>query len=1046
MTEVDEERTEIWKGLENISSKSWEVLSRAKQRSDYCHDSKSASFLVGNERYFQMIKQLRDRGIKQRFVTEVTAENIRSCKELNMYVDLRHLEGVKGNFGIVDSRDYGASANIYDFQPPIEFIYSNVKSFVEQQQYLFETLWSKALPAQYKIKEIEEGIPIEKTEVIEGTEDVINKLIEGFSKIRETFDNCVDSACPSAYVSTSAVWDRCVQLSQRRVKLRFITEVTKENISYCKEMMKIAEVRHLDKVKGNFGISDKRDYRGVANMEEGKAPTQAIRSTVKLFVDQQQYFFETLWNKAIPAEKKIREIEEGIPAEVTEIWYGADNIVNRQLQIITKAKTAVDYCHSSESPSIIATFKPFIQVMTQLNNRGVKQRYITEITEGNIKYCKELAKYVEIRHLDHVQGTLGIIDGKIYGAIANTKENHLPTEFIYSNAKSFVDQQQYFFETLWNRAVPAEKKIREIEEGIPAEVTEIWYGAEEVAKKSWEYLSKARVSSDFCHDSRSPSIFVSNNQYLKMLASLTDKGVKHRFLTEITKENMKYCKLLAKYVELRHLDSIKGNFAILDHKNYGAIPNLLETQRPDQLIVSTAREFVNQQQYFFETLWNKAIPAEHRIMQLEEGIIPESIETLNDPFKIQELANKLVRSAKKEVLVVFASQNEFLRQQRIRNGFLTSIYSRTKKSTATFRNKSKDNRLDVRITVPEDPNNKNIDKPVKQERPARTQHSSPRVRLEIRHIDVGLNTQVSVLVVDRKHSLVIELKDHTQQNLTVDNEQNEKEGIRKGKGLAIYTNSNGLVVSTVSMFELLWTHIDLYEELKLRDVAQRDFINIAAHELRGPIQPILGLSEVIRARQHESSEGKILSVILNSAARLHKLANSVLDVARIENKSLKLEITEFNMNDLIRSVIKNCKDELHNKRNLRLAFNHTHKQLFVYADRDRIYQVVYNLLTNALKFTDHGLISISACRTRGNAVRVSISDSGQGIDEKILPKLFSKFATSSTTSGTGLGLFISQKIIEEHGGRLYGVNNTYVEGVGSRGATFTFILPVRVQV
>jgi two-component system, OmpR family, sensor histidine kinase VicK len=892
MTEVDEERTEIWEDIENISIKSWQVLSGAKQRSDYCHDSKSASFFVGSERYFQMIKLLHAQGIKQRFVTEVTAENIQFCKELDKYVELRHLEGIKGNFGIVDGREYGASANIYDFQPPIQFIYSNVKSFVDQQQYLFETLWAKALPAQYKIKEFEEGIPVEKTEVIEGTEDVINKLIEGFSEIRETFDNCIDSVCPSAYVSTSAVWDRCVQLSQRRVKLRFITEVTKENISYCKEMMKIAEVRHLDKVKGNFGIADKRDYRGVANMEEGKPPTQAIRSTVKSFVDQQQYFFETLWNKAIPAEKKIREIEEGIPAEVTEIWYGADNIVKKQLQIIIRAKATVDYCHTSESPSIIATFKPFIQTITQLNKRGVKQRYITEITEGNIKHCRELAKYVELRHLDRVQGTLGVIDGKIYGAIANTKENHLPTEFIYSNVKTFVDQQQYFFETLWNKAIPSEQKI----------------------------------------------------------------------------------------------------------------------------------------------------------IQLEEGILPETIETLNDPFEIQQLANKLVRLAKKEVLVVFASQNEFLRQQRIRNGFLTSIYSRTKKSTATSRSKSKDNRLDVRITVPEDLNNKNIDKTVKQERPARTQHSSSKLQLEIRHIDVGLNTQVSVLVADRKHSLVIELKEHEQLDLTIDNEQNEKEKIRKEKGLAIYTNSKGLVVSTASMFELLWTHIDLYEELKLRDIAQRDFINIAAHELRGPIQPILGLSEVIRARQHQSSEGKILSVILKSAARLHELANSVLDVARIENKSLKLELTEFNMNDLILSVIKNCKDELHNKRNLRLAFNHTHRKLFVYADRDRIYQVIYNLLTNALKFTDHGLISISAKRTRGNAVRVSIRDSGQGIDEEILPKLFSKFATSSTASGTGLGLFISQKIIEAHGGRLYGVNNNKVDsGEGSLGATFTFILPIHAS-
>src|SRR5215210_3652138 len=126
-----------------------------------------------------MIKHLQTRLIKQRFVTEVTRENIQFCKELDKYVELRHLEGIKGNFGIVDGSEYGASANIYDFQPPIQFIYSNVKSFVDQQQYLFETLWSKALPAQYKIKEIEEGEPPEKLEIIQDTQDIINKLIEG---------------------------------------------------------------------------------------------------------------------------------------------------------------------------------------------------------------------------------------------------------------------------------------------------------------------------------------------------------------------------------------------------------------------------------------------------------------------------------------------------------------------------------------------------------------------------------------------------------------------------------------------------------------------------------------------------------------------------------------------------------------------------------------------------------------------------------------------------------------------------------------------------
>ncbi len=126
------QRTEVWSGLETISKKSFEVLSRAKATCDCCHDSKSPSFLVTNDMYLQMIKQLKAKGVIQRFVTEITQENVRYSKELAKHVELRHLEGVKGNFGIIDGKEYGGAANVYDLQPPVEFIYSNVKTFVER--------------------------------------------------------------------------------------------------------------------------------------------------------------------------------------------------------------------------------------------------------------------------------------------------------------------------------------------------------------------------------------------------------------------------------------------------------------------------------------------------------------------------------------------------------------------------------------------------------------------------------------------------------------------------------------------------------------------------------------------------------------------------------------------------------------------------------------------------------------------------------------------------------------------------------------------------
>ena len=310
-----------------------------------------------------------------------------------------------------------------------------------------------------------------------------------------------------------------------------------------------------------------------------------------------------------------------------------------------------------------------------------------------------------------------------------------------------------------------------------------------------------------------------------------------------------------------------------------------------------------------------------------------------------------------------------------------------------------------------------------------------------------MSTNVAVIIVDRKHSLVIEVKDdkddddYDYYSLKSNDVVAEKgNAVQKVHGLAIYTNSRALVMSTVSMFELLWTHIELYEELKLRDIERREFIDIAAHELRGPLQPILGLTKEIRSRYDLGKDNKMLGAILRSAANLQKLANNILDVARIESKSLELKISKFDLNALVRHAIDDCKYELQRKNTVKIQFRSGYKHLLINADKHRIHQVVYNLIANAIKFTHSGLISISADKKDGKIIIFSVRDTGQGIEKEIMPKLFEKFAASPATTGTGLGLFISRKIIDAHGGNIYGINNPAHSG--GKGATFTFTLPV----
>jgi two-component system sensor histidine kinase VicK len=233
---------------------------------------------------------------------------------------------------------------------------------------------------------------------------------------------------------------------------------------------------------------------------------------------------------------------------------------------------------------------------------------------------------------------------------------------------------------------------------------------------------------------------------------------------------------------------------------------------------------------------------------------------------------------------------------------------------------------------------------------------------------------------------------------------------------------------------------------------QTEFINNAAHELRTPIQPILAISEVLRFGEEEKQViskkdlNKSLDVILTNARRLKDLGDNILNVSLIESRSLKLEKELFNLKDIIIDNVETVKRQLllidnddstsreilYDKNSVAAA------EIYLEGDKRRISQVIYNLLHNAIKFTNEGSIIISVKRKvdDNKLIVVSINDTGKGIDSQIFPRLFSKFATKSE-KGTGLGLFISKSIVEAHGGRIWAQNNR-----DGKGATFAFSLPL----
>jgi signal transduction histidine kinase len=306
-------------------------------------------------------------------------------------------------------------------------------------------------------------------------------------------------------------------------------------------------------------------------------------------------------------------------------------------------------------------------------------------------------------------------------------------------------------------------------------------------------------------------------------------------------------------------------------------------------------------------------------------------------------------------------------------------------------------------------------------------------RLKMFSLLAGTTAAIAVLIiflVKWSSTLGNEVKRRTRQ-LNVSNQQ-------------LYSKTSELKLTNESLIESNKKLESANKQLEVHDKMQKDFINIAAHELRTPIQPILALTQVLRSRKEKDNNGKeideelsLLDAVIRNAKRLKRLAEDILDVTKIESHSLILHKERFNLNEVISNTIQDIRDQISNGK-VKLLYEFDKDLLFIEADRERITQVISNLLSNAVKFTKEGTISI-VLEKKDSKVTFNIKDTGTGIDSEIIPRLFTKFATKSF-EGTGLGLFVSKSIIEAHGGKMWAENNA-----DGKGATFSFTLPLSKQ-
>ena len=551
---------------------------------------------------------------------------------------------------------------------------------------------------------------------------------------------------------------------------------------------------------------------------------------------------------------------------------------------------------------------------------------------------------------------------------------------------------------------------------------------------------------------------------------------KIRYISTINKNNVRYAeKFLDSGIKIKHSNKLPPlNFILSDYMvSIFMDPFFTNNGSSHNIIVTSDPNLLKQYKKVFEDLWNHGLDGSLRVNDVnshlrrgkeeyEEDAFTEIIENTH---KTQELLFKLINNATFEVLLILPSVNAFLREYNLK---IWEILN--KRSNVNIR-KAFNKKFYFRVLTP---TNKIVDQRINNilETNKNKKCHKQKLNIEFKKIESVTKIKTTCVIVDRKILLAIETKDDSQKE------------IWRAIGSATYTNAKSTILSYISIFDTIWRQKKLYEnirntneelsditkelrkaleeitlinkrlteaneQLQVHDKMQQEFINIAAHELRTPTQSIVGYMELIKMRPKNFQ--KYLDPLDRNSERLYRLTEHILEIARIESKTLKLEMEQFDIYDLIEETINDFTTKYQNKNNNDFRLVHINNKgynlndrernekdkLLLYADKNRIQQVVSNLLSNAYKFTENGTITTEIKNGPDDQIIISIKDSGKGIDPMVFPRLFKKFVTKSE-KGTGLGLYISKNIVEAHGGKIWGENMA-----NGKGANFVFILPIK---
>lgn len=705
-------------------------------------------------------------------------------------------------------------------------------------------------------------------------------------------------------------------------------------------------------------------------------------------------------------------------SDFVELLQDNEIIITRLVELIKNTKERLDISIGVDSLAFLMENNLISEnCMNLLNNGGTIRCLVNSSVQDSIHGRKLLKIVSELKHINKIDGITVISESEYLKVICHKKTPDI-FDALHSTNTHILLIAQSPFDTLFNNAFP----IREYrspndyhDEFNPLPTTLRFKLNDDISERMRLFIDDSNY---LCIYSSIGGMLFGYQNYYDSFNVIHEKqrngehkGI--RWITNIRNKNdLKLVNSLRERgIEIRHVnDNPPFDFA-LSNKYFGLIVERTADGRMivDNLMMNDDRANLLFFSMIFERIWEVGIDSDERIREIENET-EFNIDIVHHPSDALHRIYELCTLAKKEILIIMPSSNGFYRTE-IGDGFknLNQIGAKgIKIRILTITN------LDVLYEI-----NK-----IKAKYP----------NILFRDLEPSIPSFSRINIFDKKDTVVWEVKDDSQQQFT------------DALGTAVFIESAKTSETCAAIFDSLWNQSEVYtklkkshEKLRDNDRIQNKFMDLVAHELRTPLQSILGLTELLNKDIQNKNQSYMLGIAIANLRKLQRLSENILDVTRLEGNIMYLNKESFNLNQLVKSIVANIDKAMEYNKSITFEYKDFEKEYMVFADKFRVGQVILNLIDNSIRFiTKKGTIvfALSEKITHSKDIVVlSITDDGESLKPEILSKLFTKFASESYY-GTGLGLYLCKRILEAHGGRIWAQNNKDKEG-----CTFSFGIP-----